>query len=502
MNMLRFIERYWWGVLGLVGIITYTLIMLYAQGQSIWFDESYSILLAKHSVLDLWALTGVDAHPPFYYLLLKGWATLFGYSEFALRSLSAVLMSATVVAALALIKRFFSVKVALYAVPFIMFAPFIIRYGYEVRMYALAAFIAIIATHVLLTASSSKGAKWWIIYALLVALGMYTLYMTLVVWLAHVVWLMVQSIRSGKKKVWQWKWLYAFAGAVLLFAAYIPTFVSQMLHSALPGIGHDITLTQLGDTTSVLFLFTPEWQMNGWLSLLLIGMIGLIIAVAVRSYKQFTNVQKKSMLLILLLVVVPLAFYIVTSLPPRTPIFINRYLAHISVFMYLAIGIFLGYALAHRLTQAKRQKRLSLTAYVVTLLVLGIGMVQLHTTGNYIFERAQLPHTQQLRQSIECGNDTVIVADDPYTYIDSAYYFDGCDLRFFNKDPLQYKGGYAMLSDGSAQIYSSDELLFGTIIVLGWDGREPTFVPSTRYTRVSTEVFGKQVVYIYRFNEE
>ena len=77
-----FAEKYWWVIMIITGAVVFALTMLLARGQSVWFDEGYSILLAKHSVSELLALTAVDAHPPLYYLLLKMWGELFGFSEF------------------------------------------------------------------------------------------------------------------------------------------------------------------------------------------------------------------------------------------------------------------------------------------------------------------------------------------------------------------------------------------------------------------------------------
>ena len=87
----RFMGRHYRPILVMAMASTFALALSLGLKQSVWFDESYSIMLAKSSIPDLFRLTGVDAHPPFYYLLLKSWTSIFGYSELALRSLSALL---------------------------------------------------------------------------------------------------------------------------------------------------------------------------------------------------------------------------------------------------------------------------------------------------------------------------------------------------------------------------------------------------------------------------
>src|SRR6266498_48084 len=59
--------------------------------QSFWFDEAYSVVQARKPLGDLLAATAADTQPPLYYLLLGLWGGLFGDSEPALRSLSALL---------------------------------------------------------------------------------------------------------------------------------------------------------------------------------------------------------------------------------------------------------------------------------------------------------------------------------------------------------------------------------------------------------------------------
>lgn len=497
------LEKIWWPLVALAGIAVYVIAMLFARHQSIWFDEGYSILLAKSHWADLFALTAVDAHPPLYYALLKIWGSLFGFSEFALRSFSALLLSGAVVAGLALLRRLFSAKVALLALPFLIFAPFLIRYGYEVRMYSMATLIGVAATYVLVSAREHRGWWRWGVYAALVALGMYTLYMTLVIWLAHVVWLLVVMLKEKKRQpIKTWKWLYAFGFAVLLFAAYIPTFIYQTLYSALPGVGSSITLTKFGDMVSVLFTYTPEWNVGGWLTVLIVVGIILVSVVGARVYRLLSKQQKQYYLLIVALTLIPIAFYVLTSLPPRTPIYINRYLAHVAIFIYMLVGVTLALGIVYRDKWKGHARFVPFAAYAVTLLIVGIGMVQLHTIGNFVFERMQHPQTEQVRQAIACNDATTIVADDPYTYIDSAFYFDGCDLRFFSATPIDYKGGYAMLHDSPLRVEDSLNLDSQTIYRLGWVGQEPSFVVDGRYKLVHSEEHDKELLEKYELTSE
>lgn len=491
----------WWPLVFIAAIATYSTVMVLSIGQSIWFDEGYSILLAKSSWSDLFALTAVDAHPPFYYALLKVWGDLFGFSEFALRSLSAVLVSGAVVTIAVLLRKLFSPKVALLTLPILLFGPFLLRYGYEVRMYALATLIGVVATYVLVIAS--KNQRWWLwaLYAALVALGMYTLYMMAIVWIAHVIWLLSQSIKKPRQPFLQWRWLYAYIAAVLLFSPYIATFFYQLTHSALPGIGAAVTLTRLGDIAAVLLTFTSEWQLSALLSVLIITALGLAIWVGVKVHKQLSKQEKQYYTLLVLLAATPVVFYTLTSIVSSQQIFVNRYLAHVAIYMYALLGVTVALGVIHR-DKLKAKRAVPLLAYVAVLVVLSIGVIQLHKVGNFIFERVQSPQTQHIRDSIECSDETTIIADDPYTYIDSVFYFDGCDIRFFSEKDVEKKGGYAMLHQSASRVSSPADVSAQMLVVLGWDGDSSDFQPDDRYELVSTVIMDKQRAETYRLIAE
>lgn len=497
------LEKLWLPIVLLAGVVVFVLVMVFSIGQSIWFDEGYSILLAKSDFSHLMALTAVDAHPPLYYILLKVWGGIFGFSEYALRSLSAVLLSSAVVLMMLLLKRLFSVRVALLSLPFILIAPFVIRYGYEVRMYSLASLIVVAATYLLVVAYEKQRWWQWALYALLVAGGMYTLYMTLVVWLAHAVWLATQSIRMKHYAFWKAPWFYAYGGAVVLFLPYVRTFINQTLHSALPGIGKEITLTRLVDIITTLFTYTAEWQTGGWLSILIVIGIILVAVVGARTARFMNSREKTYYALLATIVLVSLVFYAVTSLPPRTPIFVNRYLAHSALFIYSLIGITLAFGLLYRnKLRARTARMLPFIAYGVTFVIFAIGFFQLHRTGNFVFERMQHPETQAIRRGVVCSKDTTVIAADPYTYIDSVFYFTDCGLRFMSENNVEFKGGYAPLHDSTQRVASSKEVRTSVVIFLGWSGHPDPFEADNRYQLESSKTYGSQQVNTYHLIAE
>ena len=485
-TFLKTLDSFWWLWASIAALFTFALTVILGLGQSVWFDEGYSILLAQQPWEELFALTAVDAHPPLYYMLLKLWGGLFGFSEIALRSLSGVLLGGAVFAVAGLVKAITSARIATALLPFLVLAPFALRYGYEIRMYALALLIGVLATWVLVVATRTNRWRHWILYAVFVALGMLTLYMTVAVWLTHAVWLLVRSIRT-KKPFKEWRWFFAYVGAVTLFLPYMPTFFTQLFNSVLPGVGSPLTLTKLVDTYAMQFLFTPEWSLGGWASLALLALLVLWVGLTIRVAAVVKKKQREYLWLLIALVVGPLLFFMLTSLPPRDPIFIVRYVAHVSLFIPLLLGVVIALGWHHGL------RKTSLVLATLSIGVLITGVFNLANAGNFNFERLQQPSTIELRAATPCENATV-VADDPYTYIDTVYYFGDCDLRFFSETDVEKKGGYAPLAGSPARVTMSTSFESETLYHMRWFEAEPSFVVTGEYQFVDSVRYDKQVI--------
>jgi mannosyltransferase len=107
--------------------------------QSLWSDEGNSAALATRSLVQIAHDAAHDIHPPLYYWLLRLWTMMFGLSEFALRSLSAVFGTLLVLVIYGLGARLFNRTTGLAASFIAAIAPFQVYYSQEARMYILVA---------------------------------------------------------------------------------------------------------------------------------------------------------------------------------------------------------------------------------------------------------------------------------------------------------------------------------------------------------------------------
>jgi len=223
-----------WIMLG-IGLTIFALLTLATiTKSSIWFDEAFSAYLMQFNFLDIARYTGTDVHPPLFYWILKIWTDFFGTTELALRSLSVVFGASAITFGFLLVKRLFGRKSAWIALLLLVLSPMLIRYGQEARMYTLAATIALAATYTLTFAVESKKRLPWIIYGILVSLGMWVHYFTAVVWISHWVWRAIMVKQSGKrgkdfiKALLTKNWVIAHIVAIGLFLPWAPLMLVQL----------------------------------------------------------------------------------------------------------------------------------------------------------------------------------------------------------------------------------------------------------------------------------
>lgn len=177
-------RRWQWAMLPLL-LVAFGLRVYRIGEQRVWWDEGWSVWMSRFSLIDILRETGNDVHPPLYFWLLHWWGQLAGESEAGLRLLSAFLGTLTV-AATYLLGREMGRRapgappahvVGLLAALFLSVSRFAIAWSQEIRMYALAALLAVVALWAARRYWDSGGRGYAVTYVLSMTAGLYTLYM-------------------------------------------------------------------------------------------------------------------------------------------------------------------------------------------------------------------------------------------------------------------------------------------------------------------------------------
>ena len=437
-------------------LLTVAICMLIGLNQSVWFDEAYSIMLAKRSVSDLITLTSVDVHPPLYYLILKLWAGLFGFGEISLRSLSAITAGGAVFFGGLLIKKAFNNRIALTALPFIVLAPFLLRYGFEIRMYAFASLIGILATYILVLALNATSRRneiiLYVIYVILVVVGIYSLYYMALIWISHLVWLIWLTLKNNKS-MFKSGWFISFIISFAIFIPWLPIFIKQISNGALAAISQSLNLNNLTGIFSFLSVYQPSWQLSAPVSMMVLFVIFATIFFSIKAFKIVSEKQKPYLVLLVIYALVPIIILAVISL--ARPMYVERYLAHTIIGAYLFIGVAVA-----MVVYRNNSIKIWLSAGAL-LLIMIFGVFQLSQFGNYNFQRLQKPTIKDLAAKITiCDDQNMILAAGPYEAIELSYYLPNCNINFYSNSSA-FGGGYAPLSESNLRIFDIKNQLSG-----------------------------------------
>lgn len=123
------------GVLILAGVVLRLGILW--QSESFWFDEVVSVEIAQKPIIDSWQYLRYENNPPLHFWLLHFWGHLFGFGEFATRSLSVLVGLATLLAIYFLSQELFGSRTGLISAAILSLSPFAIFNSSQARPYAL-----------------------------------------------------------------------------------------------------------------------------------------------------------------------------------------------------------------------------------------------------------------------------------------------------------------------------------------------------------------------------
>jgi mannosyltransferase len=222
-------------VVGLVVVLAFGVVLRVVTRSDLWLDEALSTNIASLPLGDITDALRRDGHPPLYYVLLHGWMNVFGDSDLAVRSLSAVasLLSLPFVWIIARERR--NRAAAAWAVALCAVLPFNTRYATEARMYALLMLLIVAGWWLLEMAVRTGAWRWLAGVAVITSMLLYTHYWSM--WLLAGAGLVVlaialrgpDSMRSGA-----WRSAGAMVVGGLSFLPWVPVLLDQLAHTGTP----------------------------------------------------------------------------------------------------------------------------------------------------------------------------------------------------------------------------------------------------------------------------
>jgi len=300
--------------------------------QNVWWDEGFSVWVARHDLGTLTTIAAGDTHPPLYYWLLHPWMLVTGPSEFAIRFPSLMFGVIAVALVYRLGRRLGGrspILVATLATLLLATSRFHIWWSQEIRMYSLAAMWAVASALALMDfgsrqldppQSAIRNLKSAIPYALTMAGGMYSLYLFAFVVAAEAMWVAWTAWIWRKTDHWK-RLLIGWGGAMVAVALAMLPWLAYTLPrmKSWSAASQFSPLTYLQLYWTVLTLGITTFVERFWAANLLV--LGVIVAgVVVRSKRQEARGKKQESPGVLplascILLVPALGIFILLSLP-------------------------------------------------------------------------------------------------------------------------------------------------------------------------------------------
>jgi mannosyltransferase len=195
-----------------------------------WFDESLTVNETHKTFVGMFeAVRDVEVNPPLYFVVIWGWQKVLGNGEIVLRSLSALLGTATVPVVYAAARELASRRAGLIAAALTATSPLLIWYSQEVRTYPLLVFLSALSFLLFVYSLNREEPRWLWGWALASSLALATHYFAVMLVVPEAIWLLLRA-RAPRVKT-----LLACAGVGCAGLALLPLYAAQQDHPVPPG---------------------------------------------------------------------------------------------------------------------------------------------------------------------------------------------------------------------------------------------------------------------------
>lgn len=350
-----------------IGIIIFGVVFIFLSvfHSNMWFDESYSVGIAKHSFAEIWQISSNDVHPIFYYYCLHILYLIFGSNVMVYRLFSAVCIALLGIIGYTHIRKEFGEKTGLLFSFLTLFLPVSAQFAGEIRMYALGMLLGtILAIYAYRIYQGKINKTTYIFFGLSSILVAYTHYYGLM--LAGIINLLLLIYLIKNRKERKQDLIIFLVIAVMQVVLYLPWLISFL--SNLKGTGFWITLTFPGTIYDILTI-----QYAGNLSFQPIILSTVFYAYIVYLFYQTKKDERKPANWCFMTYIAVIIIALIISLCLHSVILLNRYLLIVTGLLIFGLSFFM----------AKDTKRWRVTTVCVAILIISIASNVITIRENY-----------------------------------------------------------------------------------------------------------------------
>jgi len=167
-------------------------------------------------------------HPPLYFLVNRLWMQIFGSSIWAMRLLPALISLVGLPLMYLLAQSLFNCSLCAWlATAFLAISPFDILFSQIARQYSLLTVCTIASCLFVIRAMSQRGYGWWLVYALSLAIGLYTHPFFAFTIIAHGIYLLILCFGDHAKRYFFY-YLGANLIAIVLYAPWLWVLINNL----------------------------------------------------------------------------------------------------------------------------------------------------------------------------------------------------------------------------------------------------------------------------------
>lgn len=280
-------------------ILGIVFIFLTAFHENIWFDESYSVAISRHSFGEIWNITGNDVHPPLYYWGLKIVGMITNYSILSYRLFSVMAIAILGIIGYTHIRKDFGERTGIVFSFLTYFLPIMCTYSQEIRMYSwsclIVALLGIYAYRFYKSVNKNeKGqVKNLVLFGIFSIASCYIHYYALattgIINLILLIWLIKNRDNLDNAKINLRNFIILAIIQIVLYIPWVMYLIQQLVHV---GGGFWITLDPVITTTEVLS-FQFRRNLGTSLPLKILDIIPLIIAIIMYAYIGYSIYRAK-----------------------------------------------------------------------------------------------------------------------------------------------------------------------------------------------------------------
>ena len=400
-----------------IGII---FVSLGAFHSNLWFDESYSVGLARHTFGEIWSIGGHDVHPILYYWMLRIVYLMTGGTIMAYRIFSVIPIAIMIILGYTHIRKDFGEKTGFIFSFLSVFLPEMAQYAIEIRMYSWAILAVTILALYAYRLTKEDNTKNWIIFGLSSLASIYLHYYGLMAaGLINVFLLIYLIVKRRKKGI-----IFIISFGILQGLAYLPWLVNfaTQLSNVSSGywIGFSFPKTPMELLSSQLAGYVKTSDYTG----LLVPTVLALELYAYIIYKTYKYAKAKEDLTsfkwsVIVYFAVILAAIIITALM-KTSILYYRYLFVITGLYIFAVSFILG----------KEENKIEIVAILSVIAILGVYNNIVMMKDNYDYSNQE--PIKYLNENVKEG-DTIVYADFGGGSVVAVQFADN-QVYFYNAD--------------------------------------------------------------------